>query len=194
MYYLDAVTQVINAALYQTMIPSTVETATSTTSFSSSFSSSKIQSTKPGVTTMDSNIEHSIPLIPRNNNNNNRVGTAATAVVLPTIISTHVMVSDTKACTPLDRSGHSSMVLIADASTEEANLSSVVIHVVIVPTDTTTSTNGTSSATTKNQPSYTVGAVWKTKSGTISKKTLEYGISTTQQIFAPHAYSISSNH
>jgi exosome complex RNA-binding protein Rrp42 (RNase PH superfamily) len=193
-YYLDAVTHVINAALYETMVPL------------STLSSS-----------MDSNCFHHSPqpLIPRKNSNcpeeRQRIIQS-----LPTIITTHVMKVPTTSFIedpniiinhhPYDAyssslSGMSNTIFIADTSVEEANASHTAIHVVVVPTNipsvntTTTGTNTTSTDpitttttnTTNTAATVAVGAIWKTKMGMISKRILDQCITMTLNKLVPRA-------
>ena len=168
-YYLDAVTHVINAALYHTTIP-----------LSSSSSSN--------TTMMEHMANDSQPLIPRKSGSQPH-DPHDPVIVLPIIVTTHIMSIGNR---PDPSSTTTTTALIADASSEEANLSNVAVHMVIVPTLEYNSRNNNNNTPPQryrtNTTTSSVSALWNTKAGTISHRTMMQCMMTTLETFAPQAY------
>ena len=171
-YYLDAVTHVINAALYHTTIP--------------------LSSSSSNTTMMEHMGEDSQPLIPRKSGSQHPHDPV---IVLPIIVTTHIMSIGNRPDPSVSSSSTTTTALIADASSEEANLSNVAVHMVIVPTLEYNSSSSSSNSNNTHPQRYrtntttsSVSALWNTKAGTISHRTMMQCMMTTLETFVPQAY------
>jgi exosome complex RNA-binding protein Rrp42 (RNase PH superfamily) len=152
-YYLDAVTHCINAALYETILPS-ISVDTTGSRECTVVVDSKTSSILDRMV-LDSDIGNSKPLLRRK-----------FVPELPIIVTTHII-----CCV-----GKNDTSLIVDATSEEEIVSAAAVHIIFIPSSHST-----------DDLSCNVGAVWKTRCGSISMSLLPKCIETAISA-APMAY------
>jgi exosome complex RNA-binding protein Rrp42 (RNase PH superfamily) len=178
-YYLDAVAHCINAALYETILPSIAIDSTTNNSDGTETSTSKTSANSSSSIidrmVLDSSIANAKPLLRKE-----------TIPKLPIIVTTHVVQATTNVIATgmlqEDSKNDVTTSLILDATAEEEAVSVAAVHAVIVPTMTTTPP-----PRDENRTSGIVGAVWKTLRGSIPMSILPKCVEAAMDA-APVAY------